>query len=234
MPGRADHQDERAALPQPVGEAPVHPADGPALDAAPGTDAAGDYLADLGDVIGGRLRDARSAAELTISELAERAEISKAMLSKIENARSLPSLASLARLAQSLELPMAYFVQGADDHQNALLVRSGQGTKLTREPSANGVEHSLLGRLAGRAGRVEPVLVTVSEEPDELPLYQHDGSELLYVLYGALEYACGERRFVLEAGDTLQFEGQAVHGTAQVLQLPVQFLSIRADDASPN
>src|SRR4051794_24957939 len=65
--------------------------------------------ADAGEleaVIAERAREYRIAAGLTVSEMAQRVGISKAMLSKIENAQTSCSLTTLARLAQGLEVPV--------------------------------------------------------------------------------------------------------------------------------
>ena len=81
--------------------------------------------------------------------------------------------------------------------------------------------------MRGQHQRLQPTLVTFTEQLESFAQYHHGGSELIYMLYGTMEYACGQSRFVLEAGDTLQFQGDVSHGATQLLQLPIQFVSIK-------
>ncbi|MCP5026180.1 MAG: helix-turn-helix domain-containing protein [Actinomycetia bacterium] len=187
-----------------------------------------DLIDDIGDVVGRRVREFRTAHDLTAAELAERAGLSQAMLSKVENARSSPSLSTLARLSQALGVPLTALFRGLDEDHDAILVKSGQGLQMVQPNSVSGVEYSRLGMLGGQHQRLEPLLITIDETADRFPHYQHGGSELIHMLWGAMEYSYGTNRFVLEAGDTFQFVGDVTHGIHQILQMPVQFLSIKA------
>jgi quercetin dioxygenase-like cupin family protein len=82
--------------------------------------------------------------------------------------------------------------------------------------------------MRGPNKRMEPVLVTLLERTEVFPLYQHPGTELLYVLSGTLDYAVGSAEYTLEAGDALQFDGEVPHGPRRLISLPTQFLSIKA------
>ncbi len=217
---------------------PSHHQDGddPALDAMladaePGLVVEADLenlVEDIGDVVGRRVREFRAAHELTAAELAERAGLSQAMLSKVENARTSPSLQTLARLSQALGVPLTALFRGLEEDHDAILVKSGQGLQMVQPDSVSGVEYSRLGMLGGQHQRLEPLLISIDETAEIFPQYQHGGSELIHMLWGAMEYSYGTNRFVLEAGDTFQFVGDVTHGIHQVLQAPVQFLSIKA------
>ena len=60
----------------------------------------------LEDVIAMRVRELRLAKGISLAELARLTGMSKAMLSKIENAQTSCSLSSLARLADALAVPV--------------------------------------------------------------------------------------------------------------------------------
>jgi len=60
------------------------------------------------------------------------------------------------------------------------------------------------------------------------PLYQHTGTEFIYMLGGTLEYGYGNARYTLVPGDSLQFEGDVPHGPTQLVELPIEFLTIKA------
>jgi mannose-6-phosphate isomerase-like protein (cupin superfamily)/DNA-binding XRE family transcriptional regulator len=59
--------------------------------------------------IGQKLKVARLQQRLSLRELAERAEVSASLLSKIENGKATPSVRSLHSIAEALLLPVDYF-----------------------------------------------------------------------------------------------------------------------------
>jgi quercetin dioxygenase-like cupin family protein len=48
------------------------------------------------------------------------------------------------------------------------------------------------------------------------------------MLSGRMEYGYGSSRYLLESGDVLQFIGGVPHGPAALVELPIQFLSIKS------
>ncbi|WP_236705692.1 helix-turn-helix domain-containing protein, partial [Frankia sp. ACN1ag] len=142
-------------------------------------------------VIAARVREYRLAAALSVAELARRTEMSKAMLSKIENAQTSCSLSTLGRLAAGLGVPVTALFRGVDDEREAVFVPAGHGARIVRRGSRVGHLYELLGTLRGGAKRMEPLLVTLTEASEVFPLFQHEGTEFLYVLDGVLEYGHG-------------------------------------------
>lgn len=56
---------------------------------------------------------------------------------------------------------------------------------------------------------------------------------LLGAMRGVIEYGFGADRYELRPGDTLQFEGEVVHGPTNLIELPITFLSVIAYGSSP-
>lgn len=65
--------------------------------------------------IGEKLRDARLDQELSLRDLAERAEVSPSLLSKIENGKTNPSVRTLHSIADALGLPINHFFPDETD-----------------------------------------------------------------------------------------------------------------------
>jgi transcriptional regulator with XRE-family HTH domain len=59
--------------------------------------------------IGEKLREARKRADMSLRELADRAEVSASMLSQIENGKAVPSVRLLYSIAAALALPVDHF-----------------------------------------------------------------------------------------------------------------------------
>ena len=60
------------------------------------------------------------------------------------------------------------------------------------------------------------------------PLFQHPGTELLYMLEGEMVYGHGEATYRMRPGDALQLDGEGPHGPQELVELPIRFLSIVA------
>ena len=179
-------------------------------------------------VIAERVREMRLRHGWTIGRLADECGLSKSMLSKIENAQSSPSLGTLARLAEALSVPVTGFFRGLSEEQDVIHVKAGGGLVIQHRNSARGQLYQSLGTMRAPHGTLEPMLVTLTERTDAFPLYQHAGTELIFMISGRMEYCCGSSRYLLDAGDTLQFLGEVAHGPGELISLPIQFLSVKS------
>src|SRR6266566_6808923 len=189
---------------------------------------AGDLEEALGAVIAARVREFRLQLGWTVGQLAAESGISKGMLSKIENAQAAPSLATLARLSEALQVPVTAFFRGLNEEQDVLFVKAGRGLNIEHKGSGVGHRYESLGIMRAPSNTLEPLRVTLTERSNTFPLYQHAGTELIYMLSGRIEYGYGSARYLLESGDVLQFIGGVPHGPAALVELPIQFLSIKS------
>jgi hypothetical protein len=156
------------------------------------------------------------------------------MISKIQSGQGSPSLSSLVRLADALEMPVTALFQGLDEERDALYTRANAGPELGRPGTRSGHSYQLLGSMRGPAKRMEPMLVTLTSESEVFPLYQHPGTELLYMLEGEMSYGYGGAVYDLSPGDALQLDGEVPHGPVRLDQLPVRFLSVTAYGPPPD
>jgi DNA-binding XRE family transcriptional regulator len=210
------------------------PGGGAAGGGAPGGGAAGQASAaepggpasQLSWVIANHVRTRRREIGLNVGQLAERSGISKGMLSKIENAQTSPSLSTIERLAAALDMPVTSLFRGLAEERDAVFVKAGSGPEIVRQGTRAGHTYQLLGTLRGPHKRVEPLLVSLTEAAEVFPLFQHPGIEVLYMLEGVMEYSYGTQNYLMEPGDTLQFEGDIPHGPTRLAQLPIRFLSV--------
>lgn len=218
--GRSERTDEELTI--------VHPGDIEATgdEVEPGSEA-GRADALLGAVIAERVRDFRREYGWTVGQLAERSHLSKGMLSKIENMQGSPSLATLARLSDALSVPVTAFFRGLDEEHDVLHVKADTGVEIQHKGTRKGHRYQSLGRMRVPHDRLEPMLVTLTENSEVFPLFQHGGTELIYMLEGKMDYEYGNARYLLEPGDALQFAGEVTHGPRDLPELPVRFLTIK-------
>jgi transcriptional regulator with XRE-family HTH domain len=169
----------------------------------------------------------RRKLDLNVANLARLAGLSPGMLSKIENGVTSPSLATLQALARALNAPVTSFFRSFEEQREATYVRAGEGLKIERRGTRAGHQYQLLGHSTHhRNVVVEPYLITLSDQSDVFPVFQHSGIEFIYMLEGVVMYRHANELYRLTPGDSLFFDADAPHGPEEMVKLPIRFLSI--------
>jgi transcriptional regulator with XRE-family HTH domain len=181
---------------------------------------------ELERAIGSQVKRYRQQLGLTVTELAERAELSSGMLSKIENGNTSPSLATLRALSIALNVPVTALFRQFEEQRDATFVRAGQGLLIERRGTRAGHQYQLLGHSIHSDVSVEPYLITLKEDSEVFPIFQHGGVEFIYVLQGVVVYRHADATYRLSPGDSLFFDADAPHGPEELVEVPVRFLSI--------
>jgi len=149
-----------------------------------------------------RIRGEREARGWSLGGLAERASVSKAMLSKIERAEASPTAATLSRIATAYGLTMAALFERAVE--GSRLVRA-KDHPLWRDPKTSYLRRQIF---LSRSSPLELVEV-------ELPPRQEVGfpasayhliHQVVWVLSNRLTIMEGTTRHELGAGDRLEFD----------------------------
>lgn len=157
--------------------------------------------------LGVRMQHARRAVGLTLKQVAQRAQCSESLVSKIENGHAEPSLSMLRRLAQALETTLTWLTDEpySPDEVHRAQQRSTfhvehEGVIETREALHSAHTHALL---KGEIRRLAPQWIS--------PMHQHKGQVLLYVLKGSCTITVDEQCFALNTHDSFSFCNQRYH-----------------------
>jgi transcriptional regulator with XRE-family HTH domain len=165
---------------------------------------------------------------ITVDELAKRAGVSKSLISQIENNRTVPSLPVLFNIVHGLEDDLKSFFEDMQDHfsnNHVVVVKNGNGTRFEKEPVKGFTYKRILTRsITSQAADI--VLLELKKGAGRKLFIQTDAFECKYILKGKVEYEVEREKFILEAGDTLFFDGRARHrlrniGTADATILVV-------------
>lgn len=177
--------------------------------------------------LGRTARRLREGQNLTLADVAGRANISSAMLSRLETGRVSPSLETIVALSQALGVTASALMQrvGVDDG-GAQLIRAGEGLETVRSGTRRGHTYHLLAAQRGPRKIFEPFLVTLNDRSEVFPGFQHPGIEFIHLLSGVLHYRHGRHTYVLRPGDTLTFRGDIAHGPERLEKIPIRMLSI--------
>ena len=157
--------------------------------------------------VGEMIRKIRLKQHLTLSELAEKANLTIGGLSQIERDLVNPTIPTLRRIAQELEVPVFTLLMEPDE-PDGIVVRHDR--RLIFSIPATNASYEALSPHTRRRFEVarfslEPGATTADE-----PL-SHSGEECCVVLKGTMCLELGEQSFVLNAGDAAQFDSGVPH-----------------------
>ncbi|MDJ1158897.1 helix-turn-helix domain-containing protein [Chelatococcus sp. SYSU_G07232] len=160
-------------------------------------------LADNLDIrLGRRLKAMRTAAGLTLDELAGRAGISRAMISRIERGESSPTAALLGRLCAGLGISLAAVF--ADDRRSGDPLSRAAAQPVWRDPASGYLRRDVTP--PGTGSPVEIVDVTFPPGADvrfDNPWTMRTIDQHVWVLDGELELTVGAAAHRLATGDCL-------------------------------
>jgi transcriptional regulator with XRE-family HTH domain len=156
--------------------------------------------------LGKRIQDLRRRRGLTTGELATRVQVTSGFISQLEHSKTDPSLQTLQRVAAALQVPLSYLM--LEDETKPQVVRKGERNVI--HVANGGLRASILSPLPSRS--LELVLL-------ELPpgnvswrkLRSHDGHECHLVVKGPVRADHGDDTYLLEAGDSIFWDGTAPH-----------------------
>jgi transcriptional regulator with XRE-family HTH domain len=149
------------------------------------------------------------------------------MISKIENAQTATSLETLEKLAKALGVSLATLFRDYDVPEGgAQLVKRNCGMEVVRRGTKRGHTYHLLAYDQGPVKQFEPFLITMDDASEVFPIFEHVGTEFIYMLSGKMEYRHGQNSYTLCEGDALTFKGHIPHGPKALIELPIRFLAI--------
>jgi len=179
--------------------------------------------------ISNRIKERRREKNITVQELATRANVSKGLISQIENSRTIPSLLVLIEIIKALEIDLNEFFKDIHSRTTDLPVvvkRKDEYDHFEKE-HAQGFHYQRIFTQSITQSTIDIVILIL--EPDAIrPLVETDAFEYKYVLSGEIEYQFNEDKIVLQQGDSMLFDGRMPHtpknmGTTEASMLVIYF-----------
>lgn len=156
--------------------------------------------------LGADLRALRKARGMTLTDMAESLGRSVGWLSQVERDKSEPSISDLQEIAKCLSVPMSMlFGQNempAEEH--GYVVRAGARRPIGSKDEGL-VEELLSPDLTDDFEMVHSTFLPHSrlKQPNSRPT-----QEVGYLVSGRLELTIGERKFLIQAGDSFRIRGE--------------------------
>ena len=162
-----------------------------------------------GERLGARIKELRRRRGLTLEDLAERAGVSRAMISKVERGEKNPTLVVTAKVAEGLGVTISELLRVEERREIVVIPRESRMT--VRDPET-GFERQLLSPTFGGRG-VEFVrnVVPRGSTSGKFPPHRRGVEEHVVVEKGRLRAVVGGEEHLLEAGDALYFEADVSH-----------------------
>ena len=155
-------------------------------------------------ILAGNLRMEREARGWTLTELAARSGVSRAMLSKIERGEASPTAALLGRLSAAFGLTMSQLFARIEDQPGGQVARADQ-QPVWRDPDTGFLRRSLSPPGPGPLELVWGEMPPGAEITYPAASRSFIADQQLVVISGKLIIVLGATSHGLEAGDCLRF-----------------------------
>ncbi|MEO0897230.1 MAG: XRE family transcriptional regulator [Bacteroidota bacterium] len=161
--------------------------------------------------IGKKIKSIRRGSGSTIQEIADKAGVSKGLISKIENGRTVPSLPVLLGIIQALGSEIPTFFEGIEYIKYDGYVHKSKDDYGTfeKENAKGFVYRTVLEQSFTNLSIEINILDLMPENTREL--VTTDGYTYLYMLKGEVDYILAEKTLTLKSEDSLFFNGKIPH-----------------------
>lgn len=174
-----------------------------------------------------KIKERRRDKNITVQELALRANVSKGLISQIENSRTVPSLMVLVDIIKSLEIDLNDFfkdIHSKNDHAPVLVKRKDEYEHFEKE-HALGFNYQRIFTQYVNQSTVDIVILEL--EPNATrPLVETDAFEYKYLISGEVEYRFNDELVKLSQGDSMLFDGRIPHTPKNLGQVTAVMLVV--------
>ena len=134
--------------------------------------------------IGDRIKILRINQKRTLQEIADMSEMSKSMISKIENNKTVPSVAALVKIAKALGTSISSLLE-QDGWLNAIIT-TRQKAMENLTPTDKG--YSIYPYASGYHEKKMQPFLFVARKGDVVPhQLSHEGEEFIYIIKGKMK-----------------------------------------------
>jgi transcriptional regulator with XRE-family HTH domain len=158
------------------------------------------------------IKHLRKTKNLSLKELSELCGLSSAMISKIENRRSIPSISTLLLIASALEVELADLVKNVKRKKpnTHVLLKKNTLKKVHKEKSEK-FDYRMIHSLdITNLNHLEFNHITIDPGAKREKV-ETDGYQYIYCLKGTLDLILGDEVIKMSSGDTLYFDGSIPH-----------------------
>ena len=158
--------------------------------------------------LGKRIRELRNQLGWSLEELAERSDVSRAMLSKVERGENNPTLIVALKIATGLGVTTSQLIGIEERHK---VIKVPKSKRMTfRDPETNFV-YQIFPAFEGGAIEFVRHILPVGVSSGELDAHSVGIEKYLLMEQGQLRVMIGSQEYTLEEGDLFYFQADVVH-----------------------
>lgn len=189
------------------------------------TDAAlGEGIGDIEQRVAERIRTLRRQRGLTLQNLAERAGVSKSMISKVERGEASPSAGTMSRLAEGLGVSISTLV-GENDRLGIAIQRHAD-QPVYRDPKYGWTRRTLSPVIPSNG--LDIILCTIPKGGIYGPIdgHRYGVDEHVVVSKGRITATIGDLEHTLQPGDSIYYQAHVSHFFRNVGDEEAQFYAV--------
>ena len=175
--------------------------------------------------LGKRIRSMRAQKAITLQQLASQTNLSKSLLSKIENGKVSSPVSTLFTIAKALNTKITYFFNDQDENLPIILVRKNERRQFHRINARFGYTYEALG-YKRKEKLMEPFILYMDKRTAKNVSFSHPGEEILFIMDGTWEFKHGDQTLVLRKGDCIYFDASVPHSGKPIGDKPVKAFMI--------
>ena len=162
--------------------------------------------------ISNKLKEIRREKGITIQEVADRAQVSKGLISQVENNRTIPSLLVLINLINALGIDLNEFFRdfNSEEDPGPIIVRKKQSYIGFEKEQAEGFYYKRILTSSIDSSTIDIVLLELLPN-SQRPMVETEAFEYKYIISGKVEYVFKDRVVALDEGDSIFFNGRLPH-----------------------
>ena len=158
---------------------------------------------------------------ITLQQLASRTNLSKSLLSKIENGKVSSPVSTLFTIAKALNTKITYFFNDRDENLPIILVRKNERRQFHRINARFGYTYEALG-YKRKEKLMEPFILYMDKKTAKNVSFSHPGEEILFIMDGTWEFRHGDETLMLRKGDCIYFDASVPHSGRPIGNKPVK------------
>lgn len=174
-----------------------------------------------------RIKEKRIKRGLTLKDVGNRTGLSKGLLSKIENFRTIPSLPVLACISETLGVDLAELVGGvgSDSDEKYYLVKAGEREPITRRDNAVGFLYEAVVSRQLDSCFFKSMVLTITPGGKRKAITS-DADQFILILKGKINFHLGGEVVHMQTGDALLFDGRTPHVPLNASRTDAQLLVV--------
>ncbi len=176
--------------------------------------------------ISNKIKEKRRERNITVQDLADKAQVSKGLISQIENNRTIPSLLVLINIIKALDIDLNIFFKDFNTSgQTGVIVLKKEEYQPFEKEDAIGFKYQRIITESMKSTTVDVVLLELSPNATR-PMVQTEAYEYKYLIAGEVTYQFKDQTITLSQGDSIFFDGRMPHTPQNLSQTKALMLVV--------